>query len=424
LPDRVLPLQIEKIVQGGDGLARHEGRVIFVPFAIPGERVEAKIVREKKEYAEAEIPRILTPSPERRGAPCPVFTVCGGCQLQHLPEEAQLRYKSEALREALARIGKITSYDLLPPIPSPLPFYYRTRAQLKVERGEIGYYRRMSHQIVPIDRCPLLTEPLNAALEAMRQFLNRDRLQEVELQGVSSGDFLIVLRGDQFPQERGERFYEMTRKSLPLKGVIVYNRRGGALFGENFLIETVGEKRLRIGDRAFSQVNPGVNRLVIETALGWAAPTESDRILELYSGIGNFTLFLAERADGVTAVEGSRAAVEDARWNLQSAGLSNVILQTSSAEEGIRRALKEKATVTQLFLDPPREGAGKTVMQGIASLGPDKVLYLSCDPATFARDVRILLDRGYLLKRVQPFDMFPQTGHLEILAEAVKNASP
>lgn len=419
MPNRILSLQIEKIVQGGDGLARHEGRVIFVPFAIPGETVEAEIVREKKEYAEAEIVRIITPSPERREAPCPVFTICGGCQLQHLPEEGQLRYKVEAMREVLARIGKITSYDLLPPIPSPLPFHYRTRTQLKVERGELGYYRQKSHEIVSIDRCPLLIAPLNAAIEAMLRSLQRDRLEEIELQAVPSGDFLIVLRGDQFPHDRAEHFYETVRQALPLKGVVVGNRRGWHVFGENFLIETVREKRFRISERAFSQVNPAVNRLLIETVLDWSAPTENDRILELYSGIGNFTLFLAERAGTVTAVEGNRAAVEDARRNLQTAGLTNVTLQVSAAEEGVRRAVREKKPFSQIFLDPPREGAGKAVMQGILSLAPQKILYLSCDPATFARDTRILLDRGYLLRRLQPFDMFPQTGHLELLAEIV-----
>jgi len=420
LPRPILSLQIEKIVHGGDGLARHEGRVVFVPFTIPGEQIESEVVREKKAYAEGEIVRIIAPSPERREAPCPVFTICGGCQLQQLPEAAQLRYKVEAMREVLARIGKITSYDLLPPVSSPLPFHYRTRTQLKVERGEIGYYRQRSHEIVSIDRCPLLLASLNAAMEAMLRSLQRDRLEEIELQAVPSGDFLVALRGDQFPHERGEPFYESVRQDLPLKGVIIGNRRGWHVFGENFLIETVRQKRFRISERAFSQVNPAVNRLLIETVLDRSAPASDDRVLELYSGIGNFTLFLAERAGAVTAVEGNRAAVEDARWNLKSAGLSNVTLQTASAEEGIRRAIKEKKKYNQIFLDPPREGAGRAVMQGIASLAPQKIVYLSCDPATFARDARILLDRGYLLKSLQPFDMFPQTGHLELLAEITR----
>ncbi|HZR46663.1 MAG TPA: class I SAM-dependent RNA methyltransferase, partial [Candidatus Manganitrophaceae bacterium] len=359
MPDRIVPLQIEKIVHGGEGLARRDGEVFFVPFTVPGERIEAEIVSEKKGYAEAEIVRIVAPSPERREAPCPVFTVCGGCQLQHLPEAAQLRYKTEALREVLARVGKITSFELLPPVSSPLPFHYRTRAQLKVERGEAGYYRRKSHRIVPIDACPLLVDPLNRALKEILESLNRDWLQEVEFQAAASGDFLILLQGEQFPESRGERFYERTREELPLKGVIVRNRRGWHIFGENFLIDTMHGKRFRVSDRAFSQVNPGVNCLLIETVLAWAAPAPADRIFELYSGIGNFTLFLAERAGAVTAVEGNRAAVEDARWNLRTAGLANVTLQTSSAEEGVRRALKGKESYSQIFLDPPREGAGK-----------------------------------------------------------------
>lgn len=411
-------LQIEKIVHGGDGLARLDGQVLFVPFTIPGETIEVEIVRQKKEYAEGEMVEIITPSPERREAPCPVFTLCGGCQIQHLPEEAQLRHKVAAMREDLSRIGKITAYELLPAISSPSPFHYRARAQLKVERGEIGYFRQRSHRIVPIERCPLLIPPLNAALEAVLRSLNRDRLEEIELQGASSGDLLIILRGDQFPADRGARFFEEAR-ALPLKGVILYNRRGCHTFGENFLTETVRGRRLRIGDRSFSQVNPGVNALILDTVLGWSLPDRDERILELYSGVGNFTLFLAEQAGAVTAVEGNRAAVEDARWNLQSAGFNNVTLQLCSAEEGLRLALKGKRKYTQIFLDPPREGAGKRVMTAIAALDPSKVFYLSCNPATFSRDARILADRGYDLRRLQPFDMFPQTGHLEILGEFI-----
>ncbi len=430
-----LLLQIEKLIQGGNGLARHDGRVVFIPFAIPGETVDGKVVREKKEYAEAEIERIVTPSPDRRIPRCPVFTRCGGCQLQHLPEEKQLQYKTQAMQEVLAKIGKIdkqTAYDLLPPVPSPLPFHYRVRAQMKVQRGktgdhEIGYYQAKSHRIVPINHCPLLTPALNTTLEKIRERLPLDRLEAIELQGGTAGNLLVILHGDRYAVEKGERFFKAIQKELSIKGVVIYTGRGRFVFGEDYLIESIKGRQVRVGDRSFTQVNPAVNRLLIETVIDWMAPSLDDRILELYSGIGNFTLFLAEKSAEVMAVEENRFAVADAQWNLREAGMKNVFLQTASAETGIQTALKQKQDGRldikgdlKLFLDPPREGAGKKVMEGIASLTPRQVVYLSCNPATFSRDMMVLTERGYVLRRVQPFDLFPQTGHLELLAEVMK----
>ena len=413
-----ITLQIEKLAQGGEGFGRYQGRVIFVPYAIPGEKVAVTITHESKDYAKGEIAEILAPAPERRTPLCPVFTRCGGCQLQNLPEPAQVRYKSEALRDALARIGRLTRFDLLPAVASPHPFYYRTRVRLKAEGGTIGFYQSKSHNIVEIDACPLLIPSLNRIIPFIKKEVPLPNLEEIEMQGADPGDeFLLILRGEKFHLKELEALYAKMGGLFPLRGLIAYTKRGRRVIGRDYLFHTLGDKTVRISDQSFSQVNPEVNRALIRTVFEWAAPAAGDRILELYSGIGNFTLFLSQWAGAVAAVEENPIAVEDARWNLKNAGIRNVLLHCGSAESWFKKEGRERRVYNKVFLDPPREGAAEKTLIGIVRLAPEKIFYLSCEPATLARDLRRLSAHGYSLKRIQPFDMFPQTGRLELLAE-------
>lgn len=418
---KVITLEIEKLAQGGDGLARNEGQVVFIPYTLPGERVEVTITREKKDYAEGYISSILTASPERRAPLCPVFTRCGGCQLQHVSEKTQVQYKIAALKEILSRIGKVEGVDVLPTIASPLPFNYRTRAQLKILGGTIGFYRRKSHQIVPIDACPLLIPSLNRLVSLIREENRFPKLEEVELQGIDSGDqMLIVLRAPRFHRGEMTSFYERLKARLPLEGLIAYSKEGRYQVGADYLRQIILGREIRMSDRSFSQVNGAILPQLIETVREWVAPASEDRILELYSGLGTFTLFLAEGIEAMTAIEENPNAVEDARWNIDRAGLKNVRLLMGSADAALRRIDPEKEKYTKVFIDPPREGATREVLERLVRYGPEKIFYLSCDPATFARDLHILAGQEYRLARLQPFDLFPQTGHLEVLGEIIK----
>jgi 23S rRNA (uracil1939-C5)-methyltransferase len=230
----------------------------------------------------------------------------------------------------------------------------------------------------------------------------------------------MILRGKHFRQKELESLYEKLGALLPLRGVIAYSKEARYRAGNDYLLQSLFDREIRISDRSFSQVNGAILPLLIETVRGWAGPTAEDRILELYSGAGTFTLFLAEGVEALTAVEENPAAAEDARWNLDRAGLRHVRLLSASAEDGLEKEARKKERYTKIFLDPPREGATEAVLKGMAHLAPEKIFYLSCNPATFARDIRFLSARGYRLARVQPLDMFPQTGHLELLAEAVR----
>ena len=401
-------LQIEKLAQGGLGLGRYGGRTVFVPFTAPGETVTVRLYRQKSDYDEGVIETIVTPSPTRRTPPCPLFGICGGCQLQHMTETAQVKYKAEALAEALARIGKIQTANVLPMVASPESLGYRRRARLTVQKGRIGFLRRQSHQVVPVSHCPLLVPALNETLAAIEKGLPLAGLDEIELQ--AGGGVLVVLRGGKFTPHVARAFFEAHQPLL--RGVVLYTLEGRCCFGIDHLIYPYQERTIQVSDRAFVQVNGLVNQLMIEHLLRQVSPTET--VLELHSGTGNFTLPLARRVATVTAVEGNPMAVEDARRNLR--GLSNVTLIRAPVAEAMERMLPE--TFTRVVLDPPREGAA-VMLPHLLRLKPTAISYLSCNPATFARDAGLLCQNGYRLQAVQPFDLMPQTGQTELLAELV-----
>jgi len=401
------------LAQGGAGLGRHGGRTVFVPFTAPGERITAHLYRRKADYDEGVLETIITPSPVRRTPPCPLFGVCGGCQLQHLTEAAQAQYKTDALAEALVRIGKIPNANVLPVVTSPESLGYRRRARLTVKNGRLGFLRRQSHEVVPVSHCPLLTPVLNETLAAVEKDLPLAGLEEIELQG---GDgVLVVLRGTAFAPRVARAFFEAYR---PLcRGVVLYTLEGRRCFGLDHLVYPYPERTMRVSDRTFVQVNGPVNQLMIEHLLRRVSAT--DTVLELHSGMGNFTLLLARRATVVTAVERNPMAVEDARRNLR--GLSNVTLICAPVAQAMKRMLPK--AFTRVVLDPPREGA-VAILPHLLRLQPTAISYLSCNPATFARDAGLLCRNGYRLQTVQPFDLMPQTGQIEVLAELVRETSP
>ena len=416
-------LQIEKLVQGGSGLGRANNRVIFVPYTIPGETVAVQVTREKKDYAEGVIHKLLTPSALRREPLCPVFQICGGCQLQHLPEEAQMRYKVEALNEAFSRLNQIKPVACLPPISSPKPFYYRTRARFKVKNGKIGFYEKRQHHLVPISNCPLLIPDLNKMLAFIADNLPLSSLEEVEIQGNDAQEILLILFGRTvaLPQ----KFYERAEEALSpisLKGIVLYTdadrpgRGSRHKRGQDYLDYNGFGKRFKVSDRSFSQANPSIQPLLVNHLLEWMRPVLSNAVLELYSGVGNFTSAIAPHVKAVTAIEGNRWAAADARLNI--AGLNNVEVISSSTEEEIKRI--PMGGYEKIFLNPSRSGASPAVLQGLLHLLPTQILYLSCNPSTLVRDLRVLAGPHYQVTRIQPFDMFPQTGHLEVMAELVR----
>lgn len=403
-----------------------KGKAIFVPFALPGETANVKIMREKKDYAEGIVNEIIMASQARRVPPCPVFGACGGCQLQHLSYEGQALHKNEIVHEFMEQIKQKEPFTINPIIVSPAPFHYRLRVQLTIQKGQIGFYRTKSHNVVPVKSCPITIDPLNQVIA----FLTGEGLALLadayggtlpadltcELQGTETGEVLIVLidnTGAGFSVEKMTSFFDVAC----VAGVILYYRKKRFCLGKDYLLYNVLGKKLRVSDRSFVQVHCGMHDLLVKGVLAWAG-AGALRWLELHAGVGTFTIPLSETAASIVGVEADPQAVMDANVNLKEAGCKNAQMIASTVDRSLPRFAPD--SFTHLLMDPPRAGITPGTIKEIARLSPLKILYLSCHPATLVRDIRELVTKGYQVRRVQPFDLFPQTGHLEILVELTR----
>jgi 23S rRNA (uracil1939-C5)-methyltransferase len=426
---QTVTVTIEKLVDSGAGLGRVDGRVVFVPRTLPGETVESRITTVKKGYAEAQPEKILNPSSNRVEPPCPVFGNCGGCQWQHIAYHTQLEEKVNILREDLARIGKISDANLLPPIPAPEPYEYRSRIQLKTDRSknppEIGFYAHESHRIVSFDRCMIAAPAINEAIRKIRTVLTEFKggpkyVTEVHVhQSGARGKLLLRLVGMDEPREPVNRLFAEFERVLPDLVSQVYYGRSGQRFvrKRDYLLEEYKGVRFRISDRSFAQVNWNQTGPLIDTVVGFAGLTGSESVLELYSGIGTFGLFLGEGAKALTGYDEDPLAVKDAVYNAGQKGMTHARFLRKPAIEAVRDLVDEKRSFDCVVLDPPREGVDRAVLKAIRKLNPSRIVYVSCHPASLARDLRIMIDAGYRAGRLQPIDLFPQTHHLEVVAE-------
>jgi len=391
-------VKIEKWVYGGSGLTRTEQGVVLVPFAMPGEIVQLADVKRRAGVAEGRVAGIVEPSPHRIEPRCPVFGRCGGCHYQMAPYEFQVEAKLAILREVFARVGRI-------PAPEPVravtgePWGYRNRSQFHFGKHTLGYKMAGSDKVVDVEQCPVSAPELNAALKALRA-ARRDRrfprfLQQVELFTNGSRTMVNVL---ETTEGRGvaRGFFAWLAERIP-----------GAADGELFY-EACGE-RFRVSHRSFFQVNRFLIEPLVECALEGAA---GDEALELYAGVGLFTVPLARRTARVTAVESDGSAARDLEFNLAAAG---VRAETRRMQAGQYLTSLTK-TPDFVLADPPRAGLGKRVVQELIRLRPPRLHLVSCDPATLARDVAALCGAGYAFESLVLVDLFPQTYHIEAVA--------
>lgn len=389
----VLEVTTERLAYGGDAIARHGGLAIFIPLAAAHERLRVRITERKKNFARAVIDQILEPSPSRREAPCQYFGDCGGCQLQHISYETQLESKIGFVRDALERIGRIDWPHEIN-IRHAAEFGYRGRAQVKVDRraGRVGFNRAASNAVCDITSCTILVPELDEALrslwEALGKATDKDRALPNRLQiDLASGESGIS--------------FEPALEGLP--GGALQRTMRGAVY--NFSPST------------FFQANPGLLDVLVDEAVG----TESgDVAIDLYAGVGLFTIQLARRFNRVIGIEADRDAAKFAFENITANGLTNVEFHNSAAEPWLKNFVEAKAPPPDLIvLDPPRTGAPEAVSYA-AGLKPARITYVSCDPSTLARDLRTLVDSGYELKRITAIDLFPQTYHVETVAVLVR----
>lgn len=448
--DNKVALTIEGMDSKARGIARMDGYVVFVPGALVGETVMAKLVERRKHYGIAVIESILKSSDYRVPPKCKYYEACGGCDLQHASYDHQLHIKNELVVEAIGRIGKWPDFDVEPTLPSPQVWRYRNKAIFQARyqggRRKLGYFAKGTHEVVEIDDCPILDPLLNdiyrlakcAIEDSDITFYDEHRgkglVRNVVVRSSLSSQkalMALALSRKPYPTELNglKRISAQLVDDKPfnLQGILLnINASGGnfvwgpstlLLAGDDSLQERLGAFELCYGITDFFQVNVpqacNICKIVSEHAAG------SGRILELYSGVGTITCFLASMCRHVVAVEEWRPACKSLSHNMAKNGLSNVTILCGKAEEVVTQKVKDGFDT--VVLDPPRTGCHGDVLDFIGKIEPNKIIYVSCNPVTLARDGKILIELGYKPVSISPLDMFPQTSHVECVALMVKS---
>ncbi|MCL7487751.1 MAG: 23S rRNA (uracil(1939)-C(5))-methyltransferase RlmD [Desulfobulbaceae bacterium] len=431
-------IRIEKIIHGGQGLARQDdGFVILVPFVLPGEQVLAREQKKLRGHIEAEPVEILEPSPDRVVPPCPYYMQCGGCDLQHMSPGAQHAAKESIVRESLTRAGIDPGEHVFRPIvPSPGSFGYRHRIRLKIDAGgAIGFHRAGSNSIVDIENCLVATDLLNRALDELRRSglakAAAPAVKEIELLHSPADDRVYcVLHTSGDPAGSKKIIADCIPELETIAAVTIIGRTKAEL-----KVHGRDESVLRqdfagiVPDRpyslswtpgCFSQVNAGQNVRLVELACQMAGEVKGREALDLFCGMGNFSIPLALKGGLVTGIERHQECIERARINAARADLPGIRFIDRDVNKWMRKAVKRSAKYDMVLLDPPRKGMGRDIIQ-VAELSPSRIIYISCDPATLARDIALLQNCGYSLASIAPVDMFPQTHHIETVVMLEKN---
>ncbi|MEO3946202.1 23S rRNA (uracil(1939)-C(5))-methyltransferase RlmD [Gorillibacterium sp. CAU 1737] len=487
------------LTHDGEGVARVNGFTLFAAGALPGEKVRVRVLKVKKQYGYAKLLDVIEASPDRVAAPCPIFHACGGCQLQHLSYEAQLRHKRQIVVDALERIGKLpvakegnlnlglTSgtvqqdhsdaivavvdsteeqsrvhsadrgelsnlghqqpISVHPVLGMSDPWNYRNKAQVPLgeEQGGLvgGFYAQGSHRIIDMDACMIQHEANDEVVNKVKAIARRlgvNAYQEETGQGLlrhvvakigfRTGDIMVVLviNGDKLPH--ADTFVEEIRKALPgVKSIclnrntrqtnVIFGDRTDVLWGSEVIHDYIGDIQFAISARSFYQVNPVQTEVLYRTALDYAALTGGETVIDAYCGIGTISLFLAQHAGRVYGVEIVAEAIADARRNAALNGLANVDFAVGKAEEIIPAWRADGITPDVIVVDPPRKGCDTALLDTMLAMQPERIVYVSCNPATLARDLRVLVDGGYRVDEVTPVDMFPHTVHVEAVCSLI-----
>ncbi len=433
-------IDIEKIVNGGYGLAHlRSGQVVLVRHVLPGETVNVSIEKKRKNASFAHLQQIVAPHPARRIPPCPYAGQCGGCDLQHCEYRGQLQIKKDIVADLVQRSNRQALRDCLPllaeALPAPEEFGYRQRLRLQVDKGGVlGFHRFQSHTLIPIAACLLAGAGLNHTLTALRTDHAGRQLcslaSEVELQeNPRIGSTVVIFRLPRKPRPAdiltAERFAEskdsvdrifFAGEHFSLMGP--YGGKEGVaagnILGVHYPIIAGLSEGLQLGWEAggFCQVNLRQNRSLIETVLSFCQVEKGLKVLDLYCGMGNFTVPLALRGAEVLGIEGQGSAIRSARNNAALAGLTNACFQQSPIHTACSELTLSGARFDCVVIDPPRQGIPELAGQ-LATLAGKRLVAISCDPATLCRDLVALIEQGFSIKKIQPIDMFPQTHHIE-----------
>lgn len=424
-------IAIERLSFGGNGVGRIDGMVCFVPFSCPGDELLVRVTTRKRSYLIADIVEILTPGPERVPPSCPLFGSCGGCSWQHVAYQRQLSEKGRIFADTFWRGARVPAERIEAVLPSPAAYGYRSRVQLKLHqrRGKllIGFYRQGTHRVEDAPAgCPIALPVINTALGRLRQVLNAfpdaGMIPRITIDAAGQGVVAVVSYGGR-DMAAAERFFLERQSALsPISGLYLQADTTAGLrkvWGDDCLAYSLADASgdaepclLSYRPGGFSQVNSAQNVLLLQLVRRFAALRGGEQLLDLYCGNGNFSLPLARSVAAVTGIEEYADSIAAARDNARRNGINNAEFICADAEAGVRQLADDGRCFDVVILDPPRSGAAGVVQQ-LGLLGPGRIIYISCDPSTLARDCGVLRESGYGVQASVPVDMFPQTYHLE-----------
>ncbi|MGL4345974.1 MAG: 23S rRNA (uracil(1939)-C(5))-methyltransferase RlmD [Cellulosilyticaceae bacterium] len=446
--NQVYTMPIVDIGSDGAGIGKMNDFTVFVPDAVTGDTASVKILKVKKHFAFGKVVEIVDPSPLRQEHRCNVAAQCGGCQLQHMSYDAQLDWKTKKVKDALERIGGLKGIEVQPTLGMQEPWAYRNKAQypIRMENGElkIGFFANRSHRVVASETCDIQDPRNTQILQILKAFLLDNKISiydEERHQGlvrhvlIKTGYFskeimvCLVINGQSLPhqdkliatltQVEGIKSIVLSHNTAKTNVILGYDTT--VIYGEDAIIDTIGDLKFKISPLAFFQVNPLQTKVLYDKALEYADLKGDETVWDAYCGIGTISLFLAQKAKHVYGVEIIEEAIVNARENAHLNHMDNTTFYAGKAEEVIPTLFEEEGiSADTIVVDPPRKGCEEALLSTLIKMSPHKIVYVSCDPATLARDLGYLTQNGYQVEQVQPVDMFPHTTHCETCVLLVK----
>ncbi|WP_096155789.1 23S rRNA (uracil(1939)-C(5))-methyltransferase RlmD [Bacillus sp. FJAT-45066] len=434
----------EDLTHDGAGVAKIDGYPIFVSGALPEEEANIKVIKVKKGYAIGRLIETYKESPYRVEAPCPIYKQCGGCQLQHLSYEGQLIAKRKQVQDVLERIGGLKDVPVHPVLGMSEPWRYRNKAQVPIGEREgglvAGFYQQRTHEIIEMKECLIQQEKNDEVVQTVKAICEKYGVRAYDepkhkgvlrhimaRYGLVTGEVMVVLvtKTAELPN-KNQIIAEIAEQVPNVKSIVqnvnskktnvIFGDETNVLWGEEYIYDFIGDIKFAISARSFYQVNPEQTKVLYGKALEYAQLTGEENVIDAYCGIGTISLFLAQKAKKVYGVEIVPEAIEDAKRNATLNEINNVEFAVGEAEVVIPNWYKQGIKADTLVVDPPRKGCDDALLQTIIEMKPKRVVYVSCNPATLARDLKVLEGGGYKTVEVQPVDMFPQTTHCEAVA--------
>ena len=447
--DKMYVVDIVDIGQGGVGIGKFDGFTVFVDGGLVKDKIKVKITKSKKNYAVGEIVEIIEPSPFRVERKCPKeLKDCGGCQIQELDYQEQLNIKTNEVKQVISRIGKLEDVVVHPALGMEEPFRYRNKAQFPIQKVDgspvIGFYKKKSHDIIPTDQCIIQHDVNDKIIKIIKTYIRAYKVSVYDEKthtgvlrhlvtkvGFASKEVMVVLvaNGRKLPylnelasvlKENIPGFKTLVVNVNREKTNVILGQENRVIYGDGKINDNIGDLVFEISPLSFFQVNPVQTEVLYNKALEYANLGEKDTVFDIYCGIGTISLFLAQKAKKVYGIEIVEEAIKDAKRNAEINNLDNVEFYVGKAEEVVPKMYKQGKRGNVVVVDPPRKGCDEKVLDTIVSMEPDRVVYVSCNPSTLARDLNYLDERGYKCVEVQPVDMFPHSVHIENVALIVK----